>query len=151
MRLTSESPMCTKHGARMRRLGSVSDDALTFLGRGPKGQFKAKLGEVRGEAGGYQRIFTGTGWMPHHRYVMEQIIGRELKSNESVHHKNGAKDDNRPENLELWSSIHQPSGQRIIDLYVWAELIIDQYFDVIDNLIATDVFSDGSMEHRHEA
>jgi hypothetical protein len=37
-----------------------------------------------------------------HRYVMEQKIGRKLVKGESVHHKNGIRDDNDPDNLELW-------------------------------------------------
>ena len=36
-----------------------------------------------------------------HRVVMEQIIGRKLTMHEHVHHKNGDRTDNRPENLEL--------------------------------------------------
>lgn len=39
-----------------------------------------------------------------HRIVMEQVIGRPLARNEEVHHRNGDKSDNRPENLEILSS-----------------------------------------------
>lgn len=61
-----------------------------------------------------------------HRYVMEAVLGRALYPGENVHHKNGVRFDNSPENLELWVT-SQPSGQRPDDLVEWAHTILDRY------------------------
>lgn len=67
-----------------------------------------------------------SGRILEHRKVMQDKIGRLLLGQENVHHINGVRDDNRPENLELWNT-SQPPGQRVEDKLAWAHQIIALY------------------------
>ena len=48
---------------------------------------------------------TKHGYVMQHRLVMEQAIGRYLRPDEQVHHRNHVRDDNRLDNLELMASV----------------------------------------------
>jgi hypothetical protein len=88
---------------------------------------------------GYIRVPNPRGGQIHqHRLIMESYLGRPLSNQETVHHKNGNRSDNRIENLELWSSRH-PSGQRVEDKIEWCISFLKDYNYLItkDTLNAT--------------
>lgn len=53
---------------------------------------------------GYEMVwFTDGSGEKYHRFLMEQQLGRKLKSDEIVHHKDGDRSNNDLDNLEIMS------------------------------------------------
>ena len=92
------------------------------------GRFKGPEGYINVYAPDHLRAGTDR-YIYEHTLVMENVLGRPLYPHETVHHKNGVRSDNRPENLELWSKSHPP-GQRIIDKVDWAKRLLLNYLTI---------------------
>lgn len=74
------------------------------------------------------------GYAYAHRVTMSEMVGRPLYPEETVHHRNGIKTDNRPENLELWTSVHQ-RGQRVDDLVAF---VLERYRERVEKALADE-------------
>jgi len=105
--------LCSTHYAHLRRSGHPAFE-------------RPRVSEGWINAKGYREIQVDRKRWLEHRWVMTQALGRPLRKNENVHHINGVRHDNRPENLELWVK-RQPCGQRVPDLVAWAEEILALY------------------------
>ncbi len=122
--VTPRTDLCKTHLRRRRKFGDIQPGTPVrviagggYIHRGykyvpvPKSQ---------------RHLSNGKSLFPEHRLVFAIHLGRCLARDESVHHINGDKLDNRIENLELWSR-SQPTGQRLRDKLEHARQLLKRY------------------------
>ena len=77
-----------------------------------KGWFKDVDGYIQVYIGNRKHPRARKGMVYQHILVMEKSINRYLKPKEVVHHRNGIRDDNRIENLELFKNNGEHMAKR---------------------------------------
>lgn len=110
--LDKRQRFCSKRCGVLGKLQNRADRAPNW--KGGRSSSPGTNGYVRIRMPGHPRTTAKNHYVLEHIVVMERVLGRYLLPNERVHHRNGRRDDNRPENLELWK-MKDPPGVRAAD------------------------------------
>ncbi len=81
----------------------------------------AEIGATRIAPNGYHYTKDKRGWILTGRLVMEQQLGRELKSNERVRFIDGNRTNYNPENLRVFLTKDKSPSRRLAELYTKLE------------------------------
>src|SRR5687768_4998048 len=107
---------------RLRQRARDTRERIAQLARRTDGS--KTMGYVWTRAEGHPRTKARWPYVLEHILVMEAKLGRYMLPHERVHHMNGQRADNRPENLELWK-IKDPAGFELLTTTVPGVYVTD--------------------------
>lgn len=112
--LDSRQQFCSRRCALLGKRWNRGEQSPNW--KGGRTRTSVTNGYVRVRSPDHPRAKRSNPYVLEHILIMEKTLGRFLLPNERVHHRNGRRDDNRPENLELWK-MKDPPGVRSSDYH----------------------------------
>jgi hypothetical protein len=97
----------------------------------PRG-YRSEIGARRKTQNGYWETRTERGWVYDHILIMEEKLGRDLRSNERVYFIDGNRDNLVPGNLEVRTIKPKTREARIATLEAKLDDIWDELEDLYD-------------------
>lgn len=96
--------LCTGHASQQRRGQPLRPLGPWGRPPNPEGRWIDPKGYVfiKCPVENHPNAKSKKGWIAEHVWVMTQLLGRPLRAEESVHHRNLIRSDNRPSNLDRW-------------------------------------------------
>ena len=131
-------PSTLKHHKDQKRMACSRQCRKEHLSRWiDDKRYKASHGYIMIMKEGVKKSCKLSDMVYEHRVVAEQYLGRKLKSNEEVHHLNGDRADNRPENLMVSNNSKHKQLLKALSIVVCEKCGHENVVSPLDGILLT--------------